>query len=57
MVTVEVADMIPDGWKYWLTWLEIAARQGYPSDQDEIDVLREDAGRNLGFTRVVARRK
>ncbi len=57
LVTVEVADMIPDGWKYWLTWLEIAAEHGYPSDQYEIKLLREDAGRNLGFTRVVARRK
>ena len=57
LVTVEVADMIPDGWKYWLTWLEIAAEYGYPSSHEEIELLREDAGRNLGFTRLVARRK
>lgn len=57
LVAVEVADMIPDGWKHWLTWLEIAAEQGYPSNRDEIELLRQDAGRNLGFTRVVARRK
>src|SRR5579864_3135884 len=24
LVTVEVADMLPDGWKDWLTWLEVA---------------------------------
>jgi cyclopropane fatty-acyl-phospholipid synthase-like methyltransferase len=57
LVDVEVADMIPDGWKDWLTWEEIASEQGYPASQEEIDVLREDAGRNLGFTRLVARRK
>jgi SAM-dependent methyltransferase len=54
LVTVETADTIPDGWRHWLTWLEVAGRQGYPSSEPEAAMLRADAGRTLGFTRVVA---
>jgi cyclopropane fatty-acyl-phospholipid synthase-like methyltransferase len=53
-VEVEVADMIPRGWEYWLRWLEVAGEQGFPTDDREAEMLRIDAGRNLGFTRVVA---
>ena len=51
------ADLIPDGWKHWLKWQEICFEQGLPVDQQETDMVRVDAGRNLGFTRVVARKK
>jgi SAM-dependent methyltransferase len=54
-VDVEVADSIPRGWEHWLKWTEVCLQQGYPADS--IDMLRLDAGRNLGFTRMVARRR
>jgi cyclopropane fatty-acyl-phospholipid synthase-like methyltransferase len=56
LVDVEVTDMVPDGWKHWLGWLEIAGEYGFRSDPQEAAMLKIDAGRNLGFTRVVARR-
>jgi SAM-dependent methyltransferase len=55
-VTVEIADLVPNGWQHWLTWLDVAADHGYRSDPREADMLRTDAGRNLGFTRILARR-
>jgi cyclopropane fatty-acyl-phospholipid synthase-like methyltransferase len=56
-VTVEVSDLVPDGWKHWLRWLEACGEQGAPTDPKEIEMLRADAGRNLGFTRVLAKKK
>lgn len=57
-VEVEVADMIPDGWKHWLKWQEVHhAHTGSDGGAQEAEMLRTDAGRNLGFTRMVARRK
>ena len=57
LVEVEVADFVPDGWKHWLRWMEVSLEQGLPSSQEEIEMLRLDRGRNLGFTRLVARKK
>src|SRR5713226_4149235 len=57
LVDVEVADTIPEGWQHWLKWLEVCIEEGYPSSQDEVDILRLDVGRTRGFTRVVGRRK
>lgn len=55
-VEVECADCIPGGWQHWLKWLEVCSAQGLPSDERGAEMLRLDAGRNLGFARVVARR-
>jgi SAM-dependent methyltransferase len=55
-VAIELADMVPNGWAHWLRWLEICGAYGYPSDEQEAEMVRIDAGRNLGFTRLVARR-
>ena len=55
LVSIELADMIPDGWKHWLTSDAISAEwQGEQSR--EAEMLRIDGGRNLGFARIVARR-
>jgi len=55
LVDVELADMIPDGWKHWVASDEIVAEwQNRDSDSDDV---RLDAGRTLGFTRMVARRR
>jgi SAM-dependent methyltransferase len=56
IVTVELADMIPDGWKHWVTSGEIAA-EWRGEQSDEAGYVRLDAGRTLGFTRMVARRR
>ncbi len=57
LVEVTLADMIPEGWHHWLTWNEIRLAQGYHANPEEAAMLRLDAGRNLGFTRMVARKK
>jgi cyclopropane fatty-acyl-phospholipid synthase-like methyltransferase len=56
-VEVEVADMVPRGWEHWLRWLRVAGEHGFPTNEEEATMLQIDAGRNLGFTRVVARRR
>ena len=55
-VEVEVADLVPQGWEHWLRWLEVAGRHDYRTDEQEAEMLRVDAGRNFGFTRLVARK-
>lgn len=56
LVSVEVADRLTEGWRDWLAWNEVCDRvSGTPGE--EADMLRADAGRTLGFTRVVSRRK
>ena len=55
LATVELADLIPNGWRHWMEsdrlWSE---HIGKPAD--EADMLALDGGRTLGFTRMVARR-
>lgn len=55
-VTVTHADLVPNGWRHWLTWLEVAGAHGYRSSEEEAAMVRGDAGRNLGFARLVARK-
>lgn len=61
-VTVEHADLVPNGWEHWLRFSEVCAEFGYPSDPTvpvdgarDADMLRTDAGRTIGFSRVVGR--
>ena len=55
LVTVEHADLLPDGWRHWMASdLLSSERRGTPSD--EADMLALDGGRTLGFTLMVARR-
>ena len=59
-VVVEVADMAPGGAEAWLAWNEFRDLQapGPRAEQGrrETEMLRVDAGRVLGFSRVVGRR-
>ena len=50
---VQAADALPDGWRFWLDWLKVIA----PENVTEIETLEADAGRNLGYVRVVGRRR
>lgn len=62
LVEVETADLLPDGWRHWVNWDEASLELGYVPEQfaaelpEWIEAMRTDAGRNLGFTRVAARR-
>ena len=63
LVAVESADLIPDGWRHWLAWDEASLELGYVAERfrefvpEWIELMRTDNGQNLGFTRVVARRR
>lgn len=50
---VEVAEAMPDGWKLWLDWQRAVA----PDNAAEIKAVEEDAGRHIGYVRVVGRRR
>ena len=56
LVEIERADLLPNGWAEWSLWLEVCLEIGADPDPTEVGLVREDAGRNLGFTRVVARK-
>jgi cyclopropane fatty-acyl-phospholipid synthase-like methyltransferase len=62
LVDVEAADLVPDGWRHWVNWDEASLELGYvptrfAADSPEwIRTMRTDGGRNLGFTRLLARR-
>ena len=53
IVAVETADTLPDGWKMWRDWLLLIARDNVT----EINAVERDAGRCLGYVRIVGRRK
>ena len=52
IMTVEVADTMPDGWELWLDW----HRSEFPGNQVEIRALEADRGAYLGYVRVAGRR-
>ena len=63
LVDIELAELIPDGWRHWLRFDEASLELGFVQKEFErfvpawVEALQTDAGRNVGFTRVVARRK
>jgi cyclopropane fatty-acyl-phospholipid synthase-like methyltransferase len=62
LVDVEVADLVPEGWQLWLHSDEASLALGHMHGPFRerapvwIAAMREDAGRNLGLSRLVARR-
>jgi SAM-dependent methyltransferase len=52
LVDVQIADTMPEGWRRWLDWHHVVA----PDNAVEIAAVEADAGRFLGYVRVVARR-
>jgi cyclopropane fatty-acyl-phospholipid synthase-like methyltransferase len=52
LVAVERADVMSDGWRTWLDW---ARANGCP--RWYLETLERDAGRHLGYVRVVATRR
>ncbi len=63
-IEIQTADSLEDGWRDWIDFSELtlAAGQERPTGnvegaRQEIDAIREDAGRTMGFVRVIARRE
>jgi SAM-dependent methyltransferase len=52
VVDVLTADTMPDGWRRWLEWQHAVV----PDNAVEITALEADAGRTLGYVRVVGQR-
>ena len=62
VVDVEVAELLDDGWRDWTLWSETCLDAGESGwvrrfAGREAEMLRADAGRTLGFARVVGRRR
>jgi cyclopropane fatty-acyl-phospholipid synthase-like methyltransferase len=60
LMQVEIADTLEDDWKLWLEWNEVCAAHG-PDRlrimvEREAEMLRVDAGRTFGLSRIVARK-
>lgn len=58
-VEVERADLVPDGWAYWMRWEETMAEVGGGHSESPAALGRaiaDDAGRTFGFARLVTRR-
>lgn len=53
IVDVEIADSLPDGWQHWVEWHRAVA----PDNRLEIETVETDAGRHLGYNRLVGRRR
>ena len=56
LVTVELAETLPEGWQLWLLWKKARAASGEDSDslRSDIRVLEADQGRYMGFLRMIA---
>jgi SAM-dependent methyltransferase len=53
IVDVGAANNMPDGWQRWLEWQRAVA----PDNAAEINAIEADAGRCLGYIRVVGHRR
>jgi hypothetical protein len=53
ILDIAVADSLADGWRLWLTSLRAVA----PNNATEIAAMEADAGRHIGYVRVVGRRR
>ena len=52
-VNVELADSMPDGWRFWIQWQRVIA----PDNVLEIRAIEDDAGEYMGYIRAIARRR
>lgn len=57
LVDIEVADLVPNGWQLWRQYDEILARLLDNYNTADLEALRQDEGRHIGLTRVLASRK
>ncbi len=63
ILDLELADTLPDGWRFWLDWQTVWIRGRLdpadiaPDNAAEIQALEADRGSYLGYVRVVGRRR
>ncbi|WP_128548848.1 SAM-dependent methyltransferase [Larkinella soli] len=53
IMDIEVADSLNEGWRFWHKW-QLAIN---PGNKAEIEALEADAGRYLGYNRLVGRKR
>ena len=53
IVTVDMADTMPNGCSYWLQWNEALHAVGKNRHPEEIDIYRNDNGKYMGFIRMI----
>jgi SAM-dependent methyltransferase len=53
ILDIQLADTMPDGWRYWLQWQLVIA----PDNQVEIKAVEADHGDWLGYVRAIGRRR
>lgn len=53
ILEIDLADTLPDGWRFWLDWQRVVA----PANTVEIQALEADRGRYLGYVRLAGRRR
>jgi ubiquinone/menaquinone biosynthesis C-methylase UbiE len=60
LAEVSTADLIPDGWRYWLVWEQLVAEFGSLDERKWYSAMTEglirEAGRYLGVVQFVATR-
>ena len=52
ILSIEVADTLPDGWRLWRDWQAVVA----PDNAVEIQAVEADRGSYLGYVRLAGRR-
>ncbi len=53
-VDVTTADWLEEGWQDWVFWNRALSEERGLDAEGETEMVKEDAGRNLGFARIVA---
>jgi cyclopropane fatty-acyl-phospholipid synthase-like methyltransferase len=54
LVTIDVADTMPDGWLFWQRFDEARLAVGKNDTPDEIEYFKTDKGEYIGFIRLIA---
>ena len=52
ILSIDVADTLPDGWRLWRDWQAVVA----PDNAVEIQAVEADRGTYLGYVRLAGRR-
>lgn len=53
ILDIDLADTLPDGWRFWRDWQRVVA----PHNSIEIEALELDRGSYLGYVRLAGRRR
>jgi len=57
IVNIEVAEIIPEGWKLWLEWEQIRDGAGFSGFPSDVETISEDAGEYLSFVLFILKTK